>query len=103
MKWLISIWNYIKNSWEGDDGKLSYRRVSQYIFLIAMLKMAFKPPANDIELKVFYCFVALYSVVACLITIPQLITILKLKNGILKTDTDSPEDVTSNSNTSSAS
>jgi hypothetical protein len=100
MKWIVAIWRYIKNSWEGDDGKLSYRRVSQYIFLVAMLKMAFRPPANDIELKVFYCFVGLYSIVACLITIPQLITILKLKNGILETDVKDGSDSSSASSSS---
>lgn len=74
----FNLWIYFKDSWEGKDGKFSYRRFSQYIFLICMVKMGFKPPQNNLELNVFYVFAALYSLVATIITVQQLIELLKL-------------------------
>ena len=71
------IWIYFKDSWEGRDGKFSYRRFSQYIFLLCMIKMGFKPPANQYELTVFIIFASLYAIIATIITAQQLIELLK--------------------------
>jgi hypothetical protein len=73
----MKIWNYFKDSWEDKDGKFSYRRFSQYIFLLCMIKIGFKPPVNQYELTVFIVFAALYALVAALITAQQLIELLK--------------------------
>lgn len=73
----MKIWIYFKDSWEGKDGKFSYRRFSQYIFLVCMIKMGFKPPVNRYELVVFIVFASLYALIATIITAQQLIELLK--------------------------
>jgi len=39
MNVLRKIFDYIKPSWEGDDGKFSYRRISQLIFILLIFKI----------------------------------------------------------------
>lgn len=76
---LSKIWCYFKDSWEGKDGKFSYRRFSQYIFLVCMIKCGFRPPSNQYEYGVFLIFAVLYALIASIITAQQMIELLKYK------------------------
>lgn len=75
---LLKIWDYFRNSWEGTDGKLSYRRVSQYIFLGCMTKMAFGVGVHGVwSFYTFLTFSILYTLVATIMTVEQIMTLLK--------------------------
>lgn len=74
-----TVWEYFKDSWEGTDGKFSYRRFSQYVFLVCMIKCGFKPPTNEWEFKVFIVFASLYALLASILTVQQLIELLNVK------------------------
>lgn len=77
-KAVLKIWNYFKDSWEGEDGKFSYRRFSQYIFLFCMIYMAAVHRLNDQwQWYAFLTFGILYTIISLSITVQQLITLVK--------------------------
>jgi len=75
---ILSIWNYFKDSWEGEDHKFSYKRISQFLFVWLMTFMIIK---DKIQSRwTFYAFLTiavLFSLTAALITVPQLIKMIK--------------------------
>lgn len=38
---ITAIWDYIKPTWEGDDGRPSYRRGSQLVFIVLICYIVF--------------------------------------------------------------
>lgn len=75
MKKLI---NYIRPSFEGDDGKLSYRRASAFVVLMLIVGMTIKGFINEYEISAFYGLLAFFLILTGIITADQLI---RLKNG----------------------
>lgn len=71
------IWNYFKPSWEGEDGKFSYKRASIFVFVWCMVALAFNRIQNPWEFYTFLTFAILYSLQSAIITVAQLMFILK--------------------------
>lgn len=72
------MWDYFRNSWEGEDGKFSYRRFSQYIFLGLVMFLVITGQTNN--QYGFYTMITLITVwllVTAIITVQQLIILLK--------------------------
>ena len=70
----VAVWNYLKPSWEGDDGKVSYRRASQFVFLTLIVMMVVR---NNLSQKwEFYAFLILcltFLLLAMVISADQII------------------------------
>ena len=74
-----SVWNYFKDSWEGEDGKFSYKRASILMFVIMMVKLALFRITNQWEYYTFLTFAILFAVQSSMITIQQLIIFAKCR------------------------
>ncbi|MCO5285227.1 MAG: hypothetical protein M9898_02295 [Chitinophagaceae bacterium] len=73
------IWNYFKPSWEGEDGKFSYKRASVFVFVWCMVALAFRRIQDPWEFYTFLTFAVLYALQSAIITVAQLIFLLKYK------------------------
>lgn len=75
---ISAIWNYVKNSWEDEQGHLSYKRISQFIWswliVITVLKGAV---STKWEFYTLLALIVLFALTAAMITVPQLITLVK--------------------------
>lgn len=84
---LIRAWNYFKNSWEGDDGKASWKRISQYVFVVSMIG-AGRRVHDQWSFYTFLTFAVIYVLVAAIMTWQQVISLLRFTLPQLgKTDT----------------
>lgn len=92
MSYCKKIWSYFKDSWEGEDGKFSYKRATILVFVIMMVKLALFRIQNKWEFYTFICFAVLYLLQTSIITASQLIVLLKYKLK-LKEDEEEPENV----------
>ena len=78
MKILHNIWNYVRNSWEGPDGKFSYRRATQFVFVQLMVFMIVNDRVTtEYQFYTFLTVAALFAFVAHLITPKQAIEGMK--------------------------
>jgi hypothetical protein len=77
MKWLKAIWDYFRKSWEGKDGKFSYRRAFQYAFGISAIVIGNQSGLTETQFKVVFLFSMLFILMAGLMTVQQLIELLK--------------------------
>jgi len=76
------MWKYIKNIWEGEDGKLSIRRVSSLVFLTLVVHMIVKG-----QLTTNFQLYALYSLETTFLLLISVITvdnIIKFWRGSIK-------------------
>lgn len=73
----LSIWRYFKDSWEGPDGKFSYRRCSQYAFLVIILKMALKGQMAQYDFYTLVVISSLYLIMALALSVEQIINLVK--------------------------
>jgi hypothetical protein len=72
------IFDYLRPSFEGDDGKFSYKRVSQFVFTAVMVVMPIRPGIHDkYSWYVFLTFAVLFALVAAIISVPQIISLAK--------------------------
>lgn len=67
----------MKPSWEGEDGKFSYKRASIFVFVWCMVALAFNRIQNEWEFYTFLTFAILYALQTSVITVSQLIMFLK--------------------------
>lgn len=75
---ILAIWNYIRNSWEGEDGKFSYKRTTQFIFVWLMVYMIMKDKVQTRwNFYAFLTLAVLFGLTATIITVPQLIKMMK--------------------------
>jgi len=78
MKRIIkAIWDYFRPSWEGNDNKFSYKRASQFVFLHLMVVLAYRGVANEWEFKTFLVLAIIFSLVAGIMTVAELILMIK--------------------------
>jgi hypothetical protein len=78
VKVIRAIWNYFRDSWEGEDHKFSYRRFSQYLFMSLMAILALEDKTQT--RWGFYTFLTagiLFALTATVITVQQLILMIK--------------------------
>lgn len=84
---ISAVWNYLKNSWEDEQGHLSYKRVSQFIWswliVITVLKGTI---TGRWEFYTLLALMILFSITATLITVPQVIEMIKNYSGSKLTD-----------------
>lgn len=70
----IAVWDYMRNSWEGDDGKFSFKRASAFVFIWLMVFMILR---NRVSSQYgFYSFLVLavlFALIVAIITVAQLI------------------------------
>lgn len=84
MKKLIKrLWNYVKPAIEGDDGKFSYKRMSQIVFLHLFVYLAIKGPASVFAFHTILLVAVLFALTAVVITVPQLIKMLSTAKDII--------------------
>lgn len=72
--WIVTVFLYFSPSFEGEDGKFSYRRVMQYTFGFLIVYMVMKGDWS--VTNYFYAFLTicvLYALSATLMTVQQLI------------------------------
>lgn len=72
------LFNYIRPSMEGDDGKFSYKRISAFVILgliSYMVKVGF---TNSYQISALYCLSGLFLLLAAVVSFDQLI---RFKNG----------------------
>jgi hypothetical protein len=75
---ISSVFNYVRNSWEGEDGKFSYKRASQFIFVWLMVFMIIHGGINSQwSFYTFLVLAVLFTLTAAIITVPQLIVMIK--------------------------
>ena len=77
LRYIIAVWDYFRPSWEDNKGKFSYKRASQFAFLFLMILMAVRGVTGPWEFNTFLTIAILFSVTATVITIPELILMLK--------------------------
>lgn len=79
---ITPIWNYFKDSWEGPDGKFSYRRATQFIWTWAMIYMIVTArQAGGMTKFEFYSFLTiaiLWVLTAGMLSFEQLFRVAKL-------------------------
>lgn len=77
-----AVWDYFRPSWEGDDGKFSYKRASQFVFTAILAYMAVTSKVHEkYSWYVFITIGVLFALTAAIISVPQLITLAKLGLG----------------------
>jgi hypothetical protein len=77
-KIINTIWNYLRPSWEDELNQFSYKRASQYAFLILMSFMVISDRIRDeFTFNAFLVLSILFALTAMVITVPQLIKLLK--------------------------
>lgn len=69
---------YIRPSFEGEDGKFSYRRASAFVILCLIAGMTIKGFINEYEISALYGLIAFFLILTGIITADQLI---RFKNG----------------------
>lgn len=79
MKAVKTIWDYFKSSWEGDDGKFSYKRATVFVFVWCMVVMALRPTESEWEFWKFVVIAILYGLQTSVITWSQLKYFLNTK------------------------
>lgn len=89
-KILFLVWNYFKDSWEGNDGKFSYKRASILMFVVMMVKLALFRITNEWEYYTFLTFAILFALQSSMITIQQLIMFAKTRFESTEDETASP-------------
>lgn len=67
------VFNYLRPSFEGEDGKFSYKRASTFIFIIMMIRLALFKIQNEWEFYTFITFAILYALQTSIITVSQLL------------------------------
>jgi hypothetical protein len=86
------LFNYLRPSFEGEDGKFSYRRASQFIFIaISLILVLTKMVITQYG---FYALVATYTVfllLAAVISAQQILEGLQSLNPFKKCKTPDPE------------
>lgn len=75
---MMKVINYVLASFEGEDGKLSYRRCSAFIVLYLISYLVLKGVKEANELQALYALIVFFLVLSGFITADQLI---RLKNG----------------------
>jgi hypothetical protein len=78
------IWNYLKPSWEGEDGKPSYRRMSQLVFIALIIFIVVKGQTQS--QYGFYSLIVLcltFLLLAAIISADQIISCIKGIKGFL--------------------
>ncbi len=78
VKVILAIWNYVRNSWEGEDKLFSYKRASQFVFVWLIVFMVLQNRTDSRwNFYTFLTLAILFSVTAAIITVPQLIKLIK--------------------------
>lgn len=73
---LLRVWDYFRNSWEGDDGKASSKKLSMLSFGIQMNIYAWFVN-TQIQLYVFWTFAGLFSILIGIASWQQITTLIK--------------------------
>jgi hypothetical protein len=78
---ISAIWDYVRNSWEDEQGHLSYKRISQFIWSWLIVVQVLKGSVTGRwEFYTLLALIVLFSLTAAMITVPQLITLVKSYN-----------------------
>lgn len=73
------VWNYISEVWQGDDGKLSIKRLLVIILTTEVVRMIEKDKIiNDQTLSAFYAILGTIVITLGIVTIAQLMTVDKI-------------------------
>lgn len=75
---LKKIWSYFAPSWEGDDGKLSYRRASQFVFILLIFKVVVRGSYTHFDVQILIILTLTFLLLAGLIVASD---IIKFANG----------------------
>ncbi len=75
--------NYLRPSFEGEDGKLSYRRASAFVVLTLIVGMTIRGFVNEYDISALYGLIAFFLILTGIITADQLI---RFKNGEKQND-----------------
>lgn len=95
----LSIWTYFKDSWEGPDGKFSYRRFSQYIFLVILIKLSLWDGKTKFDFYTLCLFAFLYLVMALMMSVEQIIKLVKCAVPLISGKQENePDSTTQNQN-----
>ena len=75
---IIRTWDYFRNSWEGDDGKFSYRRFCQYILMgIAINMVASGQAQNQYGFYTLLTILVIWCLITAIITVQQLMMFMR--------------------------
>jgi len=83
---LKGIWDYFRPSWEDETNKFSYKRASQFIFMLLITRMIMNGIDNEWEFKALLVIATLFSLTAMVITVPQLLQAFKYWTKTKKVD-----------------
>lgn len=93
-----TIWNYISDVWQGDDGKLSIKRLLVITLVIEVVRMLENGKVNNEQmLSAFYALLGTIILTLGIITVSQIQT---LRFGqIFKSETHETTTITSTTDT----
>lgn len=81
MKAIKAVWHYLKPSWEGDDNKLSYRRASQFVFVVLVVKIVLTGFANIYQVYALLCILITFLLLAAIISADNIIECFRQVKG----------------------
>lgn len=79
-KSLLLIWCYFKDSWEGKDGKFSYRRFFQWAFGISAIIIGTNPQVSETGFKITVVFCAMFLLMAGIMTVQNLLEFFRTQS-----------------------
>jgi|SRR4051812_10221431 hypothetical protein len=73
-----SVWEYFKPAWEGEDGKPSYKRAGQFVFMALISKIVYVGFTNIYQIYALLILTLTFLLLAMVISAPQIIEALQL-------------------------
>lgn len=79
---ISAIFKYIAAAWEGDDGKFSYKRASQFIFVILISKTVYFGFQNIYQIYALLILTLTFLLLAMVISAPQILDGIRALKGL---------------------
>jgi hypothetical protein len=77
-KAIAAVWTYLRPSLEGDDGKFSWKRATQFIFVWLMIFIVLRDQVQtEWQFYTFLTIAVLFSLTATIMTVSQLLIMFK--------------------------
>lgn len=89
-RYLKNFWNYFRPSWEGPDNNFSYKRFSQFLWMLLIARQLVNGVHDQWSFYAFLTLAVLFSLTATIIGVPDLIKLVKYGSQIKKTDYYTP-------------
>lgn len=74
---LVRTWDYFRPSWEGNDGRFSYKRACQFVFTGLLVYMVKKGVESQWSFYTFLTVAVLFALVAAIMSVPQFLELTK--------------------------